>query len=219
MRTKINNRPKGQKTKTMNHNKFDNEYYVMSVDGANNHPMLAWGQTKFSPFLKATPVDETILELPLKIIFDQPYPTHYEMADLLMLASVFAGSEKLKQLFEKLKLYGVQFVPVEIGSNKGDIISGHYVLHIWNKLSAINKSNYDGKEPDMFGTIHGLKRFSLDEKLLDSIPAEKRLLFGLRENSTMYVIHETVCQAIQSECLTGIRFWKVSEWDDNAMFR
>lgn len=67
----------------MTHNQFDNEYYVMSMDGANNHPMLAWGNTDFEPFLEAEPINEAEIELPLKIIFGEPYLKEYEMADLI----------------------------------------------------------------------------------------------------------------------------------------
>ena len=82
----------------MEHNQFDNEYYVMSMDGAENHPLLAWGSIDFAPFLKAQPVDESGYKLPLQLIFDEPYPAQYEMADLLMLASLYAVSAKFKEL-------------------------------------------------------------------------------------------------------------------------
>jgi len=202
----------------MKYNELDKEYYVMSMDGANNHPILAWGKTRMSPFLKAKPVDESQFELPLKLIFDEPYPAQYEMADLLMLATIFGVSEQFKTLFEDMGIYGVQFVSAEIESNKGNIIKGHSALHIWNKLSAIDKNNYIGGEPDMFDTILDLEKFSLDATLIESIPLEKRLIFGLLEKKTIILVHKTVYEAIISANLTGIRFFRVDEWDKNAMF-
>jgi len=50
----------------MKNNELDKEYYVMSVDGSNNHPKLAWGDTDDTPFLENTPIDISELELPLK---------------------------------------------------------------------------------------------------------------------------------------------------------
>lgn len=35
----------------------------------------------------------------------------------------------------------------------------------------------------------------------------------------MNLVHQSIFEAIQAAGLTGMRFWKVSEWDDNAMFR
>jgi hypothetical protein len=187
----------------------------MNIDGANNHPQLAWGKTRKAPFLKAEQIDETTLTLPLQIVFDEPYPKNYEMADFLMLGAQFANSEKFKNCFEKLNIYGVQFVPIEITSNKGDVISGHYAAHFWNKLSAIDKDNYVGDPLDMFETIPNLSKFSLDAKLLTNIPLEKRLVFGLTEDKTIIIVHQSVYEAIQAANLTGMRFFRVDDWDES----
>ena len=138
----------------MNHNKLDEEYYVMNVDGADNHPLLAWGATDFGSFLKPEPVDEKNYELPLQIIFDEPYPAQYEMANLHMLASLFAVDDKFKNVFIESDIYGVQFVPIEIKSNDGDIIKGYHVLHIWNKLPAIDKEKAVYQKVCSFIQIH-----------------------------------------------------------------
>ncbi len=36
--------------KIINMSHFNKEYYVMDVDGANNHPLLVWGDTDSVPF-------------------------------------------------------------------------------------------------------------------------------------------------------------------------
>jgi hypothetical protein len=203
----------------MIYNNFDKEYYVMSVDGANNHPLLAWGKTDYDPFLEAEPIDAESLEKPLEIVFGAPYLKEYEMADFLMLSGQFAASEKLKQLFETSAIYGIQFFPVEIKDKKGNIIVGHNAIHIWNQLPAIDKNNYEGSPVDRFGTIVSLEKFSLDANLLESIPLEKRQIFLLTEDSSMVIVHQTIQDTIQTENLTGIRFFRVDEWNDNAMFR
>ncbi|GHV58856.1 hypothetical protein FACS1894103_1090 [Campylobacterota bacterium] len=203
----------------MNTNQFDSEYYVMNVDGANNHPLLAWGKTRRGPFLQAALIDEKTLSLPLQIVFDEPYPKQYEMADFLMLGAQFAGSETLKKFFERNKVYGAQFVPIEITTNKKEIITGHYAIHFHNRLRAIDENNYEGGEPDEFGEILDLSRFSLNAFLLNNIPIENRLVFVLEEDAGMIIVHQSIYEAIRAENLTGMRFWKVSDWDNNAMFR
>jgi hypothetical protein len=188
-------------------NDFDKEYYVMSIDGENNHPLLNWGETDNAPFRKVMPIDETLIDLPLKVVFDEPYPEEpYEMADLLMLGVQRAGSGKIKTFFEKMNIYGVQFIPVEIKSNTEEIIIGHYAVHFWNRLRAIDKNNYVGSEPNRFGNIISLKIFSLDSEILNNTPLEKRLIFGLAENS-MVIVHQSIYDNIQKENLTGIRFF------------
>ena len=204
----------------MKYNELDKEYYVMSMDGANNHPMLAWGKNKIGPFLKAKPIDVETLDLPLNIIFDEPYPKNYEMADLHMLASCKAISKGFKDLLEKSDIYGVQFVPIEIKSNKGELIHDYYAVHFWNKIAAIDKDNYTGSPIDEdFGTIDFLEKFSLDSKTLNDMPLDKRLIFGLIEKKSMILVHKSIYEAITAANLTGICFFRVDEWGDNAMFK
>ena len=171
------------------------------------------------PFAKAEPIDESTLNLPLQIVFDEPYPKQPEMADFLMLSADFAASEKLKTLFETQKIYGIQFVPVEITTNKKEKIAGHYAINFCNRLRAIDPDNYEGGEPDRFGTILDLKRFSLNENLLNNIPFEQRLVFVLEEDPGMIIVHQSIYEVIQSEKLSGMRFFRLDDWDDNAMFR
>ncbi len=200
-------------------NKLNQEYYVMSMDGANNHPLLDWGNIDFSFVLESNPIEKSTLDLPLKIVFGEPYPIEFEMADLLMLSTNLAASETLKEIFEENKIYGVQFIPLEIKSNKGVVITGHYVMHVWNKLPAIDKKDYEGGKPNKFGNILDLHKFSLDENLLKDIPFEKRLIFELAENSTITVIHKSLFEKLNAKNLTGILFFRVDDWDANILFR
>ncbi len=203
----------------MNYNKFDDEYYVMNVDGADNHPMLAWGATDYDLFLETEPIEDGALKLPMQIVFDEPYPKQYEMPDFLMLNGQFAASEKFKSLFEENNVHGIQFFPIEITDNKKRLITGNYAIHPWDKLPAIDKDNYEGDELNRFGKIRSLRRFSLDASLLGTIEQSKRLIFILLEKSSMVIVHRSIVEAMQAAGLTGMRFWKVSEWDEDAMFR
>lgn len=202
----------------MNHNKFDNEYYLISVDSAENHPSLTFGDTDCMPFMRRESINNEDIELPLKIEFDDTYPK-YEMADLLILDAQYAVSDKLKNIFEREEVYGVQFFPVDVKVKKGKVISGHYAMHIWNRLAVIDKKNYKGGKPDRLGLIVDLERFSLNEKLMEDTPFEQRKLIRMAEEPTMLLVHQSIYDAIQTAGLTGISFWKVSEWDTGAAFR
>ena len=202
----------------MKHNQLDKEYYVMGFDYANNYLMLAWGDFDYGSFLKATPIDINTLDLPIKIIFDETVSKECKMADFLMLGSECVGSNKLKNHFEQMNIYGIQFIPIEIKPKKGDTISGYFAINIWNVIQAIDKNNYEGVEPDEFGLIWDLEKFSLDTELLDKIPLEKRMFFGLAENN-LIIVHQSIYEAIQKENLIGIKFHRIDEWDDSVMFR
>ncbi|GHU05794.1 hypothetical protein FACS1894158_09860 [Betaproteobacteria bacterium] len=204
----------------MNKNQFDNEYYVMNVDGANNHPLLSWWECEYDPFTESDPIELSDLEFPMEIKFDKPYPKNPEIADILSLDGNYAVSEKVKLLFEKLNIYGIQFFPVVIVSPQKVKIQGHYAFHSWNGIMAVDKNNYAGDEANARGKISDLRKFSLDTKVLESIPLEKRQAFHLAETyDKETLVHQTVRDAIIAEGLTGFSFFRIADWDDNAMFR
>jgi hypothetical protein len=127
-------------------------------------------------------------------------------------------SEKVKNLFEKLNIGGIQFWQAEITTDKNKIITEHYVFHLWNCIAAVDKNNYKGTPITERGLIDSLKSFSLDENALSKIPLEKRLVFYLTESNTERLVHQSVYDAIMAENLTGFSFTKVSDWGDNVMF-
>ena len=200
----------------MNTNELDKEYYLVNIDGENKHPLLTWGATKYDPFIFPKPIEESDLELPLKIKFRKPYPKQPEFADILLLDGNYAVSEKVKQLFEKMNIYGIQFFPVEIETNTQKITNGYYAFHPWNGISAVDKNNYTGSEVDEDGEIDDLEKFSLDKTALEAIPLEKRLIFHLSESSLEILIHKTVYDAIIAENLTGFSLFRIDEWNDET---
>ena len=192
----------------------------MKVDGAPNHPILAWGKTRSRPFLYIEEIDPNDLKFPLEIEFNTPYPKKVEMADMLYLRSACVLSEKIKDIFERLALPKLQFLPTTIITNKKERIEkGHYIFHCWNGIAAVDKDNYEGDEPDEDGEITTLKKFSLDANVLSSIPFEARALFCLSENSDFILVHQSVKEAIEGEGATGFRFYPIETWNPSAIFQ
>jgi hypothetical protein len=204
----------------MRSTEFDKEYYVMDIDGRDEYPMLAWGEMDDTPFLQDYPIDISELEFPLVAEFDEPYPSKYIMPDFLKLSSEFACTTNLKKLFETNTVFGIEFFPLEtVRDNKKKEIKGYHATHIWNKLPAIDKSNYIGGKPNKKGHINDLKKFSLNITLLEEIPLEKRLIFELMDSPAIYIIHQSLYKLIISEKFSGFSFFRVDDWDDNAIFR
>ena len=199
--------------------RFDEEYYVMNVDGSNNHPLLTWGSTDYEPLIFPRPVKDGVFELPLKIWFSSPYPKNPEIADILFVDGDLVVSGKVKSVLEKMNIYGIQFFPAQIITNNEQVIEGHYAFHPWNRIAAVDKNNYIGAPVDEKGRISGLEKFSLDEKVLDAIVLEERLVFHLAESKTKRLIHHSVYEALVKENVTGFSFFRVDEWGDDAMFR
>ena len=205
----------------MNTNEFDKEYYLVNVDGASNHPLLTWGDTDDELFIYPKPVDEDHedLELPLKIKFSKPYPKQPEFVDILFLDGDLVVSEKVKLCLEKINIYGVQFFPVEIETDKKKKVDKYYLFHAWNRISAVDKNNYVGGDINEWGRIQGLDKFSLDKNVIESIFLDKRLIFHLGESTSNILIHKNVYDVLKAENVTGFSFFRIDEWDDNAMFR
>ena len=203
----------------MNTNEFDKEYYLMNVDGASNHPLLTWGETDDEPFIYPRPVNDEDLELPLKMKFCKPYPKQLELADILFSDGDLVVSEKVKQCLEKMNIYGIQFFSTEIETDKKKKVKGYYYFHLWNRIVAVDKNNYEGDEPNERGRIHNLEKFSLDEAVMENTPLEKRLVFHLGESISERLIHKTVYDTLKAENIIGGAFFRIDNWDENAMFR
>ncbi len=214
---KILTRPE-RATHKQNMKNFNEEYYVMKVDGADNHPILAWGETDMIPFLYIKEIENDDLEFPLELEFDTPYPKKPEMADILDISSTCVFSEKIKLLFEKLQIPQVQFIPATIVTNKKQKIEGHYIFHCWNGIPAVDKENYEGDPVDEDGEIVTLEKFSLDSKVLSDIEQENRLVFRLAETPSFIIVHKSIKEAIENEQATGFRFYSIAKWSPSAIF-
>ncbi len=191
---------------------FNEEYYVMDCDGADNHPMLAWGETSSRPFISIKEIDSDDLDLPLEIDFDTPCPKKPEMADILDLGSTCVFGEKIKLLFDKLQRPKAQFVPATIITNKKQKIEGHYIFNSWNGIDGIDKNNYIGDAVNPRGRILNLKKFSLDADVLNKLSLEERLLFRLSESPILIIVHKSIKEAIENEQATGFRFYSIEKW-------
>jgi len=77
----------------------------------------------------------------------------------------------------------------------------------WDKSA----SNYDRDDPPINGD-YLVYDFSIDQKLFDQIPLEKRLLFKVGATSTPYIVaHEKLVKKIFSKGYTGITITKVAD--------
>ena len=62
-----------------------------------------------------------------------------------------------------------------------------------------------------------LDALSLNEKVLDQVPLEERLVFRLEEDPT-FLFHESVVKALEGANLSGLGFIKVKDWNIGSEF-
>ncbi|UTM56014.1 hypothetical protein L4174_009115 [Photobacterium sp. CCB-ST2H9] len=89
-------------------------------------------------------------------------------------------------------------------------------MHIWNNFEAIHqqRSKITGIYVDNRFT---LLKLSLDEKVLDQVPLENRLVFRLKEDPT-FLFHESIVEALKAANLSGLGFRRVDHWSIGSAF-
>ena len=66
--------------------------------------------------------------------------------------------------------------------------------------------------------MYFIDSLSLDENILDEIPEEERMIFGLKEKAAMILYHEKIVKALEAAEVTGVRFVKVKDWNVGSAF-
>ncbi|MDR2496651.1 MAG: hypothetical protein LBD21_05945 [Tannerellaceae bacterium] len=197
----------------MKDDSFDREYYVMSIDRNYNRPLLAWAKTNLSAFLSPARMSAAQMAQPLSVAFIEPYPVFFREVDFIMLGGLFAASERMKLFFEQAGIYGVQFVPLSIINDRHEEHPGYFAMHFWNRIAAIDKSNYEGDELNEFDHIMHLRKFSLKAEALKNVSKKQRQVFMLRENSLLIIVHDEIRAMAEQFGLTGISFTRIDQWN------
>jgi hypothetical protein len=93
----------------------------------------------------------------------------------------------------------------------------YFYMHVWNRIGCLDR---DKSELELYddGDIFSIDQLVLDETRLDSIDHQKRKLFYLEENTSILLAHETIVEQIISSSLTGVRFFKATEWNSDIAF-
>ncbi|MUK94541.1 hypothetical protein GNP80_19170 [Aliivibrio fischeri] len=196
--------------------KYDDEYYVLTEQGASGQYMLGQidGSDDGLERLLSQRSIKRLVRGPGKVRVNQgdkalfsPCDYHDTGDDLV--------SEKFKQVIETFKPQYVDFYQADI-INGDQVWSEHYFMHIWNHYRVMHqgRSKIDGTYVD---DDFILESFSLDENLLDKIPLQERLIFRLSEDP-QFLFHETVVAALKAANLTGVGFKKVKDWGISSGF-
>lgn len=196
--------------------KYDDEYYVLTEQGASGQYML--GKIKgsddgLSRLLSQRSI-KRLVRGPGKVRVNRGDKARFSPCDYHDTGDDLV-SEKFKQVIETFKPQHVDFYQTDI-INGDQVWSEHYFMHIWNHYRVMHHGRSRIK-----GTYVNddfiLKSFSLDEKLLDKIPLQERLIFRLSEKP-QFLFHETVVTALKAANLTGVGFKKVKDWGISSGF-
>ncbi|RKH44791.1 imm11 family protein [Corallococcus sicarius] len=191
------------------------DYFVIESAPNNSHPLLQWDELVWG-FGRPEPVT---LSNPVRLRLGSPVPPHPVMVDHHGLPQpVF--STRMKEVLEPLGLHGVQLVPADV-KVKPDDVRRYWVLHVYNEIACADRQRSVLSIDAEDGEVLGIDALVLDERVLQEIPLERRLLFVLAESISTYVFHRSLVEQLLA--LTpppeGMAFVRADKWSDSAGFR
>ncbi|MBI3187987.1 MAG: hypothetical protein HYZ31_09030 [Gammaproteobacteria bacterium] len=191
------------------------DYYVMESENNDDYPLFAWDQTS-EDIIKGMPVNSVA---PRRVRLSDPLSPGYKLVDYHVMPEPVL-STRFKNVIAMLNIPGIQLLPLilNLPKPKAPLADAYWLLHAGNAISCLDKVNSDVEYSKSGNTIFGIDKLVIDEKILGGMPLEKRLLFVLAENTSVYLLHKSVVETIQGSHFTGCRFFKVSEWNSDVAF-
>ena len=197
----------------MNTNEFD--YYVIDRKGDKAYPLvgphedsehtLLYIGDNFSEFReKSIPNPK-----PVEFVFCDPIPRKPVIGDYFSDPESII-SKKIADEMKPMNIKGIQLIPATVESNKGNVYEDFFWIYIHHYIEAMDKDKTNF-ELSKYG-LYRFDSFTLDEKILTEIPLEERLIFKLKEKSSIKLYHCSVVDIIMSTNPEGVMFTKVEDW-------
>jgi len=196
--------------------KYDDEYYVLAQGNVASLEMdPEKSKCKNSIFNRGKHVEfEGLIHAYVYCYGEDPKEEKFNIGNFFIDPNP-TMVEELKNVLQTFDLFKTQYFPLEIG-HLDQLWTGFTMMHNHNYLPALHKtrSKYDTDD----NRLYFVDSVSLDEDVLDKIPEEERLIFRLKERSTMYFVHQKVVDAIEASGVDGMGFCKVKHWGIGSAF-
>lgn len=191
------------------------DYYVMESENNDDYPLFAWDQTS-EDIIKGVPVKSVT---PRMVRLSEPLSPGYKLVDYHVIPEPVL-STRFKNVLAMLGIPGVQLLPLilNLPRPRTPLADAYWLLHAASAIACLDKDQSDVEYSKSGSTIFGINKLVLDEKILANIPLEKRLLFVLVENVSVYLLHKSVVETINNSQFTGCRFFRVSDWNSDVAF-
>lgn len=184
-----------------------NEEYFYMMPVGKNHPILQFIHPEEDRLLLFEEQKVTENHL-IEFQFKTPIPWQYRLADVHGYAQYLVVSDKIKNILEPMDLKNVQYLPTTVKNPKtGDIYSGYWTLHVYNLIFCLDrgKSIYEtfDEEDDH---IFNIEKLVLDNRALEKIPLNERLIFSLGEEGLEIFFHISIAEKIVAAKPKGVMF-------------
>ena len=197
---------------------YNKDYYYMHAEGISFPAFDFIGPNRTGNMLKFFDKSAIDSQTIIPVGFNAPVPSDPKMADVHSMASNRVISQRIKEQLERLQLKNIQYIPVLIHNQYGEQVKSgkYYILHIHNLIRCVdtNKSEYTNNSKYSNNPAYEIGKLVLNNHLLDKIPLQERLVFGLLENNLERLYHRSVVEKIQSITPAGMVFYQLSTHHD-----
>jgi hypothetical protein len=196
----------------MEYSHYDDEYYIISREDNDNHPLVCIDEDRLSElksggmFASPGPLIQDGYVFPVKL--NAPIPEHPELVDFHRRPYLFSY-RVIQDVAQRHDLPDVQWLPAYI-HHQDQRYNNYVIMHVFNEIKCMdmNKSEYDEYDDEAYD----IDRLVLDEVALDSMPLNDRLIFKLREKTSLIFMHESIVADIMKHEPKGLHFVKSKDW-------
>ncbi len=127
---------------------------------------------------------------------------------------------EFRELIKKYDIDGFQLYPSVIIDDKENFHVGYWFFNIYKDLDFLNFKECTTDEYDEDDKRHDIEKYSLDEKTLDLIDEEQRLIFRpSRTRTVCTIVHQRIVDIFSDLEIDNIKFYILSEWEKGIQFR
>lgn len=201
----------------MQYSHYDDEYYLLMRENNSNYPLLKIDEGLYSDWR-----DSGVFNNPFELYNDgyvypliptDPVPKAPEIVDYHRRPNVF--SLRVIEQITQMGIEGTQWFPAYIHYD-GKRYNDYIVMHTHKRIEGFDreKSEFDMWDEDTFD----IEKIVLSKSKLDTIPLEERLIFKLKESTSMHYFHKSIVDEIMKHNPKGCVFIKSKDWGIGSAF-
>jgi len=205
--------------------KYDQQYYITMPPAGEDYLGLSPDEKTFNRDYDITP--SLVGSSPFFFInkrSDRDKRTGFSRAltDIVLDSVDLIISDKVKESLKEFDLSYIQFHPAVYIDDDDVWHENYWHLMFYNETRCLSrkgtkKHQVEDDIPDTKNNDYYLSvdKFSIDERVFDTIPEEQRLLFKFYGTSIGYVnIHEKIMNIFIKNKFTGLRYFKLADFTE-----
>ncbi len=212
-------------------NKYNEEYYIGFVPAGDRPKIRADKKTKSRGFsyTKLTLGEAPLFFHNLNREKDQKKGKKWPVTEVIKVGICYLVNDFIRDKLMQYDIDGLQYYPSVNIDDDDNWHENYWLLNFYEKSVYWDKKRsklYPFDDDETADDIREaefnalVKKFCLDEKKLDTIPEERRLIFKMGDVADAYTFfHKKIVDFFEENQCKGIRFFKVSEFEEGDQYR